>query len=57
MCAISEGSGETARDAGRVCDKYHNLMSWLISKELNHFHPVLTMDFRVQICISFFFYN
>ena len=32
----SEGSGETARMrrldwaiAGRLCDKYHNLMSWL----------------------------
>ena len=36
MCANSEGSGETARMrrlawafAGRLCDKYHNLMSWL----------------------------
>ena len=37
MCANSEGSGESARKrrlawafAGRLCDKYHNLMSWLI---------------------------
>ena len=37
MCANSEGSSETARMrrlalafAGRLCDKYHNLMSWLI---------------------------
>ena len=37
MCASSEGSGETARMrrlagafAGRLCGKYHNLMSWLI---------------------------
>ena len=37
MCANSEGSGETARMrrlawafAGRLCDKYHNLMSWLV---------------------------
>ena len=37
MCANSEGSGETARmhmldwaSTGRLCDKYHNLMSWLI---------------------------
>ena len=37
MCANSEGSGETvwirrlARAfAGRLCDKYHNLMSWLL---------------------------
>ena len=36
MCANSEGSGETARMrrlawafVGRLCDKYHNLMSWL----------------------------
>ena len=36
ICANSEGSGETARMrrfawafAGRICDKYHNLMSWL----------------------------
>ena len=38
MCANSEGSGENARMrrtawafAGRLRDKYHNLMSWLIS--------------------------
>ena len=38
-CANSEGSGETARMrrlawafASRLCDKYHNLMSWLILK-------------------------
>ena len=37
-CANSEGSGETAwmcrfawAFAGRLCDKYHNLISWLIS--------------------------
>ena len=37
MCANSECSGETARMrrlawafAGRLCDKHHNLMSWLI---------------------------
>ena len=36
MCANSEGSGETARMrrlawafVGRLCGKYHNLMSWL----------------------------
>ena len=36
MCVNSEGSGETARMrrlawafTGRLCDKYHNLMSWL----------------------------
>ena len=30
MCANSEGSGETWAFTGRLCDKYHNLMSWLI---------------------------
>ena len=37
LCVHSEGSGETAwmcrlawAFAGRLCDKYHNLMSWLI---------------------------
>ena len=36
MCANSEGSGKTVRMrrlawalTGRLCDKYHNLMSWL----------------------------
>ena len=36
VCDYSEGSGETARMrrlawafVGRLCDKYHNLMSWL----------------------------
>ena len=36
MCANSEGSGETAQIrrqawafAGRLCDKYHDLISWL----------------------------
>ena len=36
MCADSKGSGETARMsrafAGRLCDKYQNLMSWLKQK-------------------------
>ena len=36
MCSNSEGSGETAQMrrlafAGHLCDKYHNLMSWLKS--------------------------
>ena len=37
MCTNSEGSGDSSRMrrlawafAGRLCDKYHNLMSWLI---------------------------
>ena len=45
MCANSEGSGETARMhrlawafAGRLSDKYHNLVSWLKLKKLfSHF--------------------
>ena len=42
MCANSKGSGETARlpslswaFAGRLCDKYHNLMSWLKCYSIN----------------------
>ena len=38
MCVNSEGSGKTAQMrrlawafAGRLCNKYQNLMSWLIS--------------------------
>ena len=46
MCANSEGSGETVRMrrfawafAGRLSDKYHNLMSWLKSRiSLNSYH-------------------
>ena len=48
MYANSEGSGETARMrrlawafAGRICDKYQNLMDWLISwltNALSHEH-------------------
>ena len=41
MCANSEGSGETARMrklawafAGRLCGKYHNLMIWLKSSNI-----------------------
>ena len=42
MCANREGSGETGgcagsppwAFAGRLCDKYHNLMSWLIQNFL-----------------------
>ena len=44
MCANSEGSGETAQMrrlgwafAGRLYDKYHNLMSWLIITLLANF--------------------
>ena len=39
LFANSDGSGETARMrrlawafAGRLCDKYHNLINWLILK-------------------------
>ena len=35
MCANSEGSGENARMRnGHLCDKYHKLTSWLISKAI-----------------------
>ena len=46
MCADSKGSGETARMrrlarafTGRLCDKHHNLMSWLIA---NHYGNSIT---------------
>ena len=61
MCANSEGSGETARlrrfawaFTGRICDKYHSLMSWLISSLNNHFCsrsvPTHTDDTYGAIC-------
>ena len=36
MCANSEGSGETARLSlrCRLCERYHNLMGWLIYMQL-----------------------
>ena len=54
MCANSKGSGQTARMrrlawafAGRLCDKYHNLICWLISLQdlfsLNLWHKVSTV--------------
>ena len=51
MCANSEGSGETVRMcrvawafAGRLCDKYHNRMSWLIN-ECEHVGFMLDVSF------------
>ena len=48
MCANSEGSDETAQMhrlawafAGHLCDKYHNLMSWLIF--LSEFNTTFTL--------------
>ena len=46
MCANSEGSGKIVRMCrlawafpGGICDKYHNLMSWLIyDAVLNKFY-------------------
>ena len=47
MCAKSEGSGETEwvrrlawAFAGRLCDKYHNLISWLdfLVADLENWH-------------------
>ena len=41
MCANREGSGEMRRlawdFAGRLCDKYHNLMSWLIKVSKSYY--------------------
>ena len=49
--ANSEGSAETARMrrlawafAGRLCDKYHNLMSWLKFNFLTLFHQIIRMN-------------
>ena len=65
ICANSEGSGETARMcmlawvfAGRLCDKYHNLKSWLIVTffgQLQQFFgcPNLS-DFTVDLMITSF---
>ena len=49
MCVNSEGSGDTVRMrrlawafVGRLCDKYHNLMSWLISRFLIFTEQLIT---------------
>ena len=51
MCANSEGSGETApmrrlawAFAGRLCDKYHNLMSRLILRYFQNENKVEEND-------------
>ena len=51
MCANSEGSGEIVRMcrlawafAGRLCDKYHNCMSWLIVPTIFLIDSVLVQD-------------
>ena len=53
MCANSEGSGETAQIrrlacafAGRLYDKYHYLMSWLISTSDKYAKS------RKKVCVS-----
>ena len=62
MCVNSKGSGETARIdrlaclfAGRLYDKYHNLMSWRIqshtSQEARNF--MQTIHMYVQIIKMF----
>ena len=58
MCVNSEGSGETVRMrrlawafAGRLCDKYHNLMSWLnYTRRLKHQVKQSSKN-RKQCCI------
>ena len=57
MCANSEGSGETAcmrwlarAFAGRQCDKYHNLMSWLKSSD-----RLFMFLFNIRFYMSFLF--
>ena len=58
MCAYSEGSGEIARMrrlawafAGRLCDKYHNLMSWLIVKEKERLLFIIFMISPIAVCL------
>ena len=53
MCATSEGSSENARMrriawafVGRLCDKYHNPMSWL------KYHYGVGSDFQKNIAIG-----
>ena len=59
MCTNSEGSGETARMrrlawafAGRLCDKYHNLMSWLIweKKKKKQIYTICSYSARNVFC-------
>ena len=52
MCANGEGSGETPRMRrlawaffGRLCDKYHNLMSWLI-------YPLYFTDMYMHLSVQ-----
>ena len=54
MCAKSEDSGETARMrrlarafAGRICDKYHNLMGWL-----NYYYSLLWRMLHFMILLN-----
>ena len=56
MCKNSEYSGEIARMrrlawafAGRLCDKCHDLMSWLISYELD-FIPGQELHLKYEGC-------
>ena len=69
MCANNEGSGETRgcagspAFAGRLCDKYHNHMSWLIcrspssfQKPLDHSKSNFMWDLHGIKAVSFFFF-
>ena len=63
MCANSEGSGETARMrrlawafAGRLYDKYHNLMSWLNwCSDRRQFNKQLSLSKSHSRIMHFFF--
>ena len=59
MCANSEGSGETARMRrlawafdSRLCDKYHNLMSWLKWKWLKFLLEIGSVYFCSDITLK-----
>ena len=58
-CANSEGSGEIAwmcrlarAFAGRLCDKYHDLMSWLICKQTTIIKTLINCTYNS--CVSSF---
>ena len=69
MCANSEGSGETARMrklawsfAGRLCGKYHKLMSWLIclffsSTSTVQDDDILSTDIQQRATFLLFIFN
>ena len=59
MCANSEGSGETARMrrlacafAGRLCDKFNNLMSWLYLSSISMCTGKVVQPIQIRFTIK-----